>query len=107
MEAYFKFLSDDVRDRKILKGEFPFSKYLFWDSSLESIDTEKHKNHIIERVISRGMLADYYYLFQMYNDEELISGIKRSKCFDKKTINFCCNYFKIPVKEMNAPSYYS
>lgn len=54
MNKYFKFLPPDVRDKKIKKRDFPFSKYLFWDTEVDNIDTDLYKNYIIERVISRG-----------------------------------------------------
>jgi hypothetical protein len=54
MNKYFKFLPPDVRDKKFKKGDFPFSKYLFWDTEVDNIDTDLYKNYIIERVISRG-----------------------------------------------------
>lgn len=107
MTTYFKYLPQEVISKKIQKEDFPFSQYLFWDTPLENLDTEKHKNYITERVMSRGMLADFYYLLQLYTAEEISSAIKKSRVLDNKTINFCSIYFKIPITELNASSYYS
>lgn len=106
MNTYFKFLPPDVLDRKVEKGEFPFSKFLFWDSPVENIDTELHKNYIIERVISRGLLKDFFFLLQIYSKDEIINALKKSRVLDKKTVNFCCHYFNIPITDMHASSFY-
>ena len=107
MTIFFKFLPEDVLTKKIEKGDFPFSQYLFWNSPLEKIDIPKHKNYIIERVLSRGLLQDFYYLLQIYTNEEIIIAVKKSRVPDKKTVNFCSHYFRIPLNELHASSYYN
>lgn len=107
MHFFFKYLPENVLSQKIDRGDFPFSQYLFWDTPIEKIDIEKHKNYIIERVLSRGLLADFYFLLQLYTTEEITIAVKKSKVLDKKTINFCSHYFKIDKKELHASSFYS
>ena len=106
MAFFFKYLPENILSQKIEKGSFPFSQNLFWDTAIEKIDTEKHKNYIIERVLSRGLLPDFYFLLRLYSSEEIISAVKKSKVLDKKTVNFCSHYFKIPKKELHASSFY-
>ena len=107
MNKYFKFLPPDVRDKKFKKGDFPFSKYLFWDTEVDNIDTDLHKNYIIERVISRGLLAGFYFLLQLNTAEEISTALKKSRVLDKKTVNFCSHYFKIPITDLHASTFYS
>lgn len=106
MFFFFKYLPENILSKKIEKRSFPFSQNLFWDTPIKKLDVEKHKNHIIERVLSRGLLADFYYLLQLYTAEEIIAAIKKSRTFDKKTLNFCSYYFKIPLNELHASSFY-
>jgi hypothetical protein len=106
MSVFFKFLPEEVLTKKIGKGDFPFSPYLFWDTSVKKINTEKHKNFIIERVLTRGLLKDFYYLLQLYSTEEITRAIKKSKVLDKKTLNFCSHFFAIPLNELHASSFY-
>ena len=35
MNNYFKLIETDALDTLLLKGTFPFSKYLFWDTEVE------------------------------------------------------------------------
>jgi hypothetical protein len=106
MTSFFKYLPESVLTKKINQGEFPFSQYLFWDTPLEKIGIIKHKNYIIERVLSRGTLKDFYFLLQLYTNEEITKAVKTSKVLDKKTINFCSHYFGIPLNELHASSFY-
>ena len=107
MTYFFKYLPENIFSKKIEKDSLPFSQYLFWDTAIEKINIEKHKNYIIERVLNRGLLSDFYFLLQLYTSEEIIVAIKKSKVLDKKTVNFCSHYFKIPINEMHASSFYS
>ena len=107
MTTYFKYLPESILSQKIKKGDFPFSQFLFWDTTIDKINIEKHKNYIIERVLSRGLLQDFYFLLQLYSTEEITAAVKNSKVLDNKTVHFCSYYFKIPITELHASSYYS
>lgn len=48
MTSYYQFLSKEIQSKKLKRGDFPFSSFMFWDYSIEKIDTELHKNFIIE-----------------------------------------------------------
>ncbi len=107
MINYFNFIDTGILDKKLSTGQFPFSKYLFWDTSIENIDIKLHKTYIIERVLTKGFLADIYLLLKMYSNDEIVTAIKSSKVLDKKTVNFCSHYFKVPINELHASSYYN
>jgi hypothetical protein len=107
MNIYFSSINRQLLDEKLAAGSFPFTKYLFWDIAIDNIDRDKHKNYIIERVLSKGFLKDIYLLFKMYTCDEIVEAVKASKVLDKKTINFCSSYFNIPLNELHASSYYS
>jgi hypothetical protein len=107
MNNYFNFIDTGVLDKKLSTGQFPFSKYLFWDSPIDKIDLKLHKTYIIERVLTKGFLADIYLLLKIYSKAEIITAIKSSKVLDKKTVNFCSHYFNVPINELHASSYYN
>lgn len=83
---------------------FPFSKTLFWDIDETKIDLTAKKGFIIPRVFVRGGMKDVKQLMTMYNKEEIIEALKKSRELDKMTYTFCINYFHIPKEEMYAPS---
>jgi hypothetical protein len=43
-----------------------FSKNLFWDIDLGSLDMEKHAGYIVERVLDNGQLSDWYLIYNYY-----------------------------------------
>lgn len=88
-------------------GDFPFSQYLFWDTPVEGIDLKINKRYMIERILTRGFLEDFYLLTKLYSNEEIISALKKSKEPDPKTVNFCSHYFNISKSEMHVSSFYS
>jgi hypothetical protein len=105
MHSYFDFIDTALLDKQLISGQFPFSRYLFWDTPLEMIDTVLHKKYIIERVLVKRTLKDFYCLIKMYSKDEIVTAIKESKVLDKKTVNFCTYYFKVPLNELHASSY--
>ncbi len=107
MSLYFKYLPEAILNQTVDRSNFPFAQNLFWDAPLPTIDIEKHKNFIIERVICRGLLADFYLLLKLYTKEEIKTAIKLSKSLDPKTLNFCSIYFEIPYSDLHASSFYS
>lgn len=104
--VFFNRINTQEIKEKLASGEFPFSQNLFWDTPLDKIDREHHKRHIIERVLTRGLLEDFYALIHMYNNEEIRDAIHRSKSLDSKTANFCSLLFGIPKNEIHVSPYY-
>jgi len=51
---------------------------LLWDMNLGEFDFEKGKNIVVQRVIERGMPADYYTLFRMYGGVEGVREIAKN-----------------------------
>jgi hypothetical protein len=107
MAYYFNFLDTKKLEEKLLSKEFPFSQYLFWDTSIGNIDLEKNSRYVIERVLTRGFLEDFYLLIKIYSKEEIVVALKKSKELDPKTIDFCSYYFNLPKSEMHVSSFYS
>jgi hypothetical protein len=105
MNTYFSAIDTKSLDQKLLNGQFPFSKYLFWDTPIEMIDVKLHKKYIIERVLVKGFLKDFYFLLKMYSNDEIVAAIRGSKVLDKKTLNFCSHYFNVPLNELHVSSY--
>lgn len=76
--------------------DFPFSQYLFWDSNIADVDLEKNKRYIIERVLTRGQLADFKALLKFYSHDEITEAILKSKELDAKTATFAVGILKYP-----------
>jgi hypothetical protein len=104
--VFFNHINKEEIKEKLHSGEFPFSQHLFWDTPIEKIDQQKNKRHIIERVITRGLLEDFYTLLQLYSTDDISDAITRSKVLDSKTANFCSIIFNIPKSKIHVSPYY-
>lgn len=106
MSTYFEFIDTNTLDEKIKSGVFPFTRNLFWDSTIENIDLKKNQRYVIERVLTRGFTADFYIILKIYTADEIKDALRKSKELDPKTLQFCSEYFKINKNEMHVSSFY-
>lgn len=104
--VFFNHINKEELKNKLHSDEFPFSQHLFWDTPVEKIDQQKNKRHIIERVITRGLLEDFYTLLQLYSTSDISDAIIKSKVLDAKTANFCSIIFNIPKDKIHVSSYF-
>lgn len=49
----------------------PFSRELFWDYPDLNIDPEKYTRLMIERLVMRGDLADFYTMLKIYDRDTI------------------------------------
>lgn len=78
------------------------SKTLFWDTDINKLDYEKHARHIIERVLMRGMLSDWFEIKKHYGIEHIKKEILKIRYLDKVTLNFCSKYFHISKQQFKC-----
>lgn len=78
------------------------NRSLFWDIDFETIDYEKHAQFIINRVLMRGNLKDWYEIKNYYGLERIKQEVLQMKYLDKITLNFCSVYFNLPKTEFKC-----
>jgi hypothetical protein len=74
-----------------------FSSYLFWDVDKEKIDLETNKDYIIGRILSHGMLSDWYKMKSLYGLQTIKKVVLQLRYLDKYSLHFCSAYFDIPI----------
>jgi hypothetical protein len=82
---------------------------LFWDIEFDDLDCEKNARQIIERVLTRGSLSDWFEIKSFYGKDRLKTEIVKIRFLDKVTFNFCSKYFQIPKNQFkcyNIPQSY-
>lgn len=79
-----------------------FSKHLFWDVNRETIDFEKSKAFVIERVLSHGLLTDWNLLKDLYGKETIHRIVLQLRYLDKYSLHFCAAYFKEPLNRFRC-----
>lgn len=64
------------------------SKTLFWDVDRETIDEEKHRRFVIERVLQRGSFDDWRLTRDRNSFDVIVAEAKQMRCLDKMTLSF-------------------
>ena len=78
------------------------SRYLFWDANPDNLDYEKHARHIIERVVTRGKLEDWFTIQEFYGRERIKKEVVRIRSMDAKTMVFLSTILDIPQTEFRC-----
>lgn len=76
--------------------------HLFWDTNVQTIDPQKHKQEIIERVLERGSWDDIREIISYYGKNLIAEVAKKSRWFSDKTMYFISGYFQIPLQDMKC-----
>lgn len=76
--------------------------YLFWDVERKSIDFQKHKRFVIQRVIQKGTVTDWITIKDFYGLTCLKQEILAIRSLDNKTLTFFSTYFSIPKNQFRC-----
>lgn len=68
----------------------------FWDVEIISLDEQRSKRLIIERVFSRGTLEEIKRIEDFYGKEVIVSTLTHLAFLDAKTLNFVAVIYSIP-----------
>ena len=78
------------------------SASLLWEYDLNNFDYQDTKALVVQRVIERGRMYDFYAMLNLYGLEETKNTIKKIKCLNKKDMNFVNVVFEIPFIELRC-----
>lgn len=76
---------DEVQKQLLL------SKSAFWDTDVDALDAEVHKEFIIPRVFMHGSLDDYKAVLRRYTKEEITTALRGYRGLDRVTKEFAQN----------------
>lgn len=78
------------------------SDSLLWEYDLKNFDYQNMKNLLVQRVIERGRMDDFYAMLNLYGLEEVKSILKKIKILNEKDMNFVSVVFEIPFEELRC-----
>lgn len=79
-----------------------FSQHLFWDVDVSKLDFDKSTRYIIERVVTRGALPDWYQLLNYYGKEKIKDTCSKLKYLDNITLSFLSCFFNLPKENFRC-----
>jgi len=78
------------------------SENLFWDVEISDLDYEKYSQHIINRVLLRGNINDWFEIKEFYGLNRIKTDILQMRYLDNRTLSFCSSYFDISKTEFKC-----
>ncbi len=75
---------------------------LFWDANVQTLDLQKHKTQVIERILMRGRLEEYRDMMKFYGSDTVRDVVLNARYLDKYTMAFCSTIFDIPLTEFRC-----
>ena len=78
------------------------SKQAFWDVDFDKIDFNKNSRFVIEKVITRGLLEDFFSLRKYYGDSKIKKEITKSRWLSDLDIYFCCSVFDLEPQQFKC-----
>lgn len=85
------------------KGLYSVSPALLWEYELSGFDWRKSRKTVVQRIVERGWLKDYYAAFDLYG---VIEGfreiIKEVPHFSDRDMNFVCIVFDLKKEELKC-----
>ena len=82
--------------------KFLSNPHLFWDVAISSLDSKRHAQAIIERVIERGSWEEIKEVVNYYGKEKVTQTLRQARWLSDKTMHFASGYFMIPLEEMRC-----
>lgn len=75
---------------------------LLWEYDLTHFDWTLMQNIVLQRVIERGRISDFYAILNLYGLKSFKEGVKNIPNLNEKDIAFVCTVFGIKKQEMKC-----
>lgn len=79
-----------------------FSQHLFWDVDLNGFDLEKHKSHLIQKVLEYGFINDWNLLKELYGLETIKEVSLNLRSLDAVTLSYLSAIFNVDKTEFRC-----
>ncbi len=75
---------------------------LFWEYDLSRFDWEGMRTLVVQRVIERGRMNDFYAILNKYGMKKIKESIREIPYMNAKDISFVCNVFGMKKEELKC-----
>ena len=82
--------------------EAQIRRSLFWEFEFEKINWMEMRDIVVQRVIERGRMDDYYAILNLYGIEGVVDAIKNIPYMNSKDQAFVCSVFNIDKKDLKC-----
>ncbi len=67
-----------------------FTASLFWDVAPETIDFDKHRRWVVQRVLEHGRIEDWQAILELYRLDGIVEAAQQARTLDPKAYAFLC-----------------
>ncbi len=78
------------------------SEHLFWDVNKDTLDAQKNKRLIIQRVLDYGLMQDWQTIKDYYGVDEIAQTATTLKELDPRSLSFISLISKIPEESFSC-----
>lgn len=75
---------------------------LFWEYDLSRLDWDQMRTLVVQRVIERGRMDDFYAILNKYGLEGVKESIKEIPSLNPKDLSFVCKVFDLKKEELKC-----
>ncbi|MEZ4690910.1 MAG: hypothetical protein R3A12_12295 [Ignavibacteria bacterium] len=73
---------------------------IFWDTEIDKLNIENHKRYTIERILQYGYTDHIRWILKIFDANDIIETVKKSKIIDRKTANYWSIHYGINKDEI-------
>jgi hypothetical protein len=75
---------------------------LLWEYDLSNFDWQKMRNEVVQRVLERGRMDDFYAILNLYGLEGVKAALREIPYMNDKDMNFACVAFDLRKEELKC-----
>ena len=75
---------------------------LLWEFDLEKFDWQQMRNEVVQRVLERGRMDDFYAILNLYGVEGVKAALREIPYMNDKDMNFACIAFDLRKQELKC-----
>jgi len=75
---------------------------LLWEYDLNRFNWDDMRTLVVQRVIERGRMDDFYAVLNLYGVEQFKQTVRELPVMNRKDIAFVCTVFGLPEKELKC-----
>ena len=75
---------------------------LLWEYDLEKFDWQQMRNEVVQRVLERGRMDDFYAILNLYGVEGVKAALREIPYMNDKDMNFACVAFDLRKEELKC-----
>ena len=79
-----------------------YLRWLFWDTDPSTLDLERHRKYVIERVLEFGNDAAYRWLLATFSQEDIVAVVKTSSRISRRTAVMMANFYGLSKGEVHC-----